>query len=63
MRVDDLIQQLRPYKDFDLQASLLEIDNTKEGTNGLNYRWFNITDVADIGHSSKIVILGLEEEV
>jgi hypothetical protein len=62
MRVDELIKELTPYKDFELQAGLVEIDNKKEGWGAVNHRWFNITGVDDIGHSSKIVVLGLEDE-
>ena len=61
MKVEQLIQQLLPYKNFEVEAVFSEVDETKTGFGALNYNKFKVVDVADIGHSSKVVILDLQK--
>lgn len=61
MKVKDLIKQLEQYEDFEIEATYNKIDGTKSGYAALSYTCYAVEDVADIGHSSKVVVLGLKE--
>lgn len=59
MKVKELIEKLKGYEDFDLEAvHVNEIQKDKF----MNITTFNISDVADIGYSSKVVVLELDGE-
>lgn len=59
MKVKELIEKLKGYEDFDLEAVRVnEIQKDKF----MNITTFNVSDVADIGYSSKVVVLELDSE-
>lgn len=60
MRVQELINNLKGYEDFEIQASFWRCDETKEGYDALETFDFKVNGVADIGHSEKIILLNLE---
>ena len=57
--VEQLINELMPYKDFKLEASICDVCENKTGYGALNYRHF-IVESIEIGHSEKRIILDLE---
>ena len=57
MKVKELIKMLEDYKDFDVEVNLFLEDNSVWGA---TLQSFNITGIADIGHSVKTLILETE---
>ena len=54
MKVKELIEMLKKYKDYDVEVNLFLRDNSKWGA---TLQSFEITKIADIGHSGKTIIL------
>ena len=64
MKVIDLIKQLKPYKDFDIEARV-HLEVMEEELQKRKYPYPHDTysaklSVDDIGHSDKIVLIGVE---
>lgn len=57
MKVKELIEKLKAYEDFEI-----EVTTTFQPYAGarIQYDTYKVTDVADIGHSSKVVVLAIE---
>jgi hypothetical protein len=58
MKVKELVKYLEDYKDFEVEASIFEKDNSEWGA---GVRTFKIY-AGDIGYSDKVVNLDLVEE-
>lgn len=59
MKVEELIEKLKNYKDFDVEFIFSE-----EPINGSCFptiRHFKDLDIGDIGHSDKVILLSGEE--
>lgn len=63
MKVEELIKQLEPYKEFELLPILhLEVTEEELMKRKYKYPYDNFTaklEIDDIGHSDKIVALGI----
>lgn len=57
MKVSELIEKLSPYEDFDEEFVF-----TDGYSKFPNVRSFAVEEVADIGHSDKVVLLSGEEQ-
>lgn len=57
MKVRDLIEKLKNYEDFEVEA--VYVDNSNVGK-FMNIATFKVVDIADIGYSEKVVLLDLE---
>lgn len=62
MKAGELIDKLKNLGDFDIQISFWDKELEKQNPKWLPYRYLKIEGVADIGYSSKVVILSAEEE-
>lgn len=58
MKAKDLIEKLKGYEDFDVEA--IYVDDSKPTDKFLSVHSFRVVDIADIGHSDKVILLGLE---
>lgn len=54
----DLIEKLKGYEDFEVEAVYAE--ESKPTDKFLNIHSFRVVDIADIGHSEKVILLDLE---
>lgn len=66
MKVNELIKQLEPYKDFEIEARV-NLEVMEEELQKRTYKYPHDTynaklNVDDIGHSDKIVLIGVEIE-
>lgn len=66
MKVSELINQLEPYKDFDIETRV-HLDVMEEELQKRTYKYPHDTynaklSVDDIGHSDKVVLIGVEIE-
>ncbi len=64
MKVAELIRQLEPYRDFDIEARV-HLEVMKEELQKRTYKFPHDTynaelSVDDIGHSDKVVLIGVE---
>jgi hypothetical protein len=59
MKAKELSDLLLQYPDFDVDICLCEPDGSSYG---LGCRTFDVTGIADIGHSVKIIQLDIREE-
>lgn len=59
MKVSDLIEQIKDYPDFEVELTTV---TTYESKQRPTYNTYPIIGVADIGHSSKVVVLDGGEE-
>ena len=58
MKVKDLIEKLKNYEDFEVEA--VYVDNSSSENKFMNLSTFKIVDIADIGYSDKVIVLDLE---
>lgn len=58
MKAKDLIEKLKGYEDFEVEATY--VDDSKPTDKFLNVHSFRVVDIADIGHSEKVISLDLE---
>ena len=58
MKAKELADKLLQYPDFNVSFSFMEPDGSHYG---ICLRSFNDIDIADIGHSDKVIVLGGEE--
>lgn len=58
MKVKDLIEKLKNYEDFEVEAVFVNYANL----NGkfMDLSTFKVIDIADIGYSDKVIVLDLE---
>ena len=59
MTAKELAEMLLKYPDFEVKFSIFECDNSEYGA---SVRSWNIIDIGDVGHSSKIIQLEGREE-
>lgn len=64
MKVIDLIKQLEPYKDFGIEARV-HLEVMEEELQKRTYKYPHDTynaelSIDDIGHSDKVVLIGVE---
>lgn len=59
MKVIDLIEKLKNYEDFEVEAAYSE--DWKPGDRFLNINFYKVDGIADVGHSDKVVILSLDD--
>ena len=66
MKVKDLINKLQGYDEFEIELSFydkqLEPIYLEKKICFPPYRHLNVTGIADIGHSDKVIILNGKEE-
>ena len=58
MKVQDLIERLKGYEDFELEAVF--INNSNLNGKFMDLSTFKVIDIADIGYSDKVIVLDLE---
>lgn len=58
MKVKDLIEKLKGYEDFEVEA--VYVEESKPTDKFLNIHSFRVVDIADIGYSEKVILLDLE---
>jgi len=58
MKAKDLIKILSEHPEFEIEACY--VSEPKQGDKFLNISKFKVDDVADIGYSSKVILLNLE---
>lgn len=57
-KVKDLIEKLKNYEDYDVEAAFSDYE---EGDKFLNIYFYKVDGITDIGHSDKVVVLSLDE--
>lgn len=58
MKVQDLIERLKGYEDFELEAVF--VNNANSNGKFMDLSTFKVIDIADIGYSDKVIVLDLE---
>lgn len=58
MKVQDLIERLKGYEDFELEAVF--VNNSNLNGKFMDLSTFKVIDIADIGYSDKVIVLDLE---
>ena len=58
MKVQDLIERLKGYEDFELEAVF--VNNANLNGKFMDLSTFKVIDIADIGYSDKVIVLDLE---
>lgn len=58
MKVKDLIEKLKNYEDFELEAVF--VNNANPNGKFMDLSTFKVIDIADIGYSDKVIVLDLE---
>ncbi len=58
MKVQDLIERLKGYEDFELEAVF--VNNANPNGKFMDLSTFKVIDIADIGYSDKVIVLDLE---
>jgi hypothetical protein len=60
MKVKDLIEKIKDYPEFEVEAGYSHADKSKWGFTVDTYL---VERVVDIGHSEKVVVLSLEKDI
>jgi hypothetical protein len=58
VKVQDLIERLKGYEDFELEAVF--VNNANPNGKFMDLSTFKVIDIADIGYSDKVIVLDLE---
>jgi hypothetical protein len=58
VKVQDLIERLKGYEDFELEAVF--VNNSNPNGKFMDLSTFKVIDIADIGYSDKVIVLDLE---
>lgn len=58
MKVQDLIEKLKGYEDFEVEAVF--VNNANPNGKFMDLSTFKVIDIADIGYSDKVIVLDLE---
>ena len=58
VKVQDLIERLKGYEDFELEAVF--VNNSNLNGKFMDLSTFKVIDIADIGYSDKVIVLDLE---
>lgn len=58
MKVKDLIEKLKNYEDFEVEAVF--VNNANPNGKFMDLSTFKVIDIADIGYSDKVIVLDLE---
>ena len=56
--MQDLIERLKGYEDFELEAVF--VNNANPNGKFMDLSTFKVIDIADIGYSDKVIVLDLE---
>lgn len=57
MKVKDLIEKLKNYEDYDVEAAYSDYE---EGNRFLDIYFYKVDGIADVSHSDKVVVLSLD---
>lgn len=57
MKAKDLAELLLKNPDFEVKVSVLTVDDEAIGFAALDYEILDVTGLADIGYSSRVIIL------
>lgn len=61
MKAKDLANELLKHPDFEVQCVYVDEDIAMVDHRWALYRTLKVTDVADIGYSSQVIVLATEE--
>lgn len=61
MKAKELADILLRHPDYDVKVSIVTVDDEATGFAAIDYKNYDVTSLADVGYSDKVIVLDTEE--